>query len=223
MSRESRQLMKQNNRREKQVLPENEDVLTDMICYLKGSELSEWNQEKVREDLLEMIIDGQNRGEDIHQVIGPNVKQICDEIIEELPKKSKAEKVMELFEMVLVEFGIVGCIILSTQLLTQLIKGSFSWNCDITTGDILAVIICILAAHFIWHFLIHDLFSNNKVKQNHPRISDLQLWLIIVGFSATVMLSMHFLNTILFHIHAAIAFTVFAIAFIGSIALSRKY
>ena len=51
-----------------------------MICYLGVSGISKYNQELVRADLIEMILDAQDRGENIQQVMGKNYKQICDDI-----------------------------------------------------------------------------------------------------------------------------------------------
>ena len=53
----SRALLKQNNQREKELTKENNQVLTDMVVYLRGSDLSDYNQELVREDLIEMVLD----------------------------------------------------------------------------------------------------------------------------------------------------------------------
>ena len=53
----SKALLKQNNQREKELTKENNQVLTDMVVYLRGSDLSDYNQELVREDLIEMVLD----------------------------------------------------------------------------------------------------------------------------------------------------------------------
>lgn len=53
----SKALLKQNNQREKELTKENNQVLTDMVVYLRGSDLSDYNQELVRADLIEMVLD----------------------------------------------------------------------------------------------------------------------------------------------------------------------
>lgn len=67
MSREARLLRKKNNARDKEISPENEEIYTNMVVYMRSSDITEYNQEKVREDLINMIVDGQNRGEDMLQ------------------------------------------------------------------------------------------------------------------------------------------------------------
>ena len=53
----SKALLKQNNQREKELTKENNQVLTDMVVYLRESDLSDYNQELVRADLIEMVLD----------------------------------------------------------------------------------------------------------------------------------------------------------------------
>ena len=74
MKKQCRELMKKNNKREKAIHKNNDELYTNMIVYLRGSDMTEYNQELVREDLIEMILDGQNRGDDIQKVMGDNYK-----------------------------------------------------------------------------------------------------------------------------------------------------
>ena len=76
MNREAKKLLKKNNESEKKILKENDGVYTDMIVYLRGADITEYHQEKVREDLIEMIVSGQERGDDIQKVMGENYKEI---------------------------------------------------------------------------------------------------------------------------------------------------
>lgn len=87
-----KELIKKNNEREKVMLNENVQIYTNMIVYLRGSELSDYNQEVVREDIIALILEGQDRGDSIQKVMGENYKEICDEIIDAMPKKTKKEK-----------------------------------------------------------------------------------------------------------------------------------
>lgn len=45
-----------------------------MSVYLRSADMSRYNQKLVREDLIEMIVDDQNRGDDINKVMGNNYK-----------------------------------------------------------------------------------------------------------------------------------------------------
>lgn len=65
MNKLAKELLKKNNNREKAIFDENKEIYTNMIVYLRGSDLSEYNQEVVRGDIIELIIDGQQRGDNI--------------------------------------------------------------------------------------------------------------------------------------------------------------
>ena len=89
MNKLAKELLKRNNSREKAISDDSKEIYTNMVVYLRGSDLTEYNQEVVREDIIELIIDGQQRGDDIQKVMGGGYKEICDEIIEAMPKKTK--------------------------------------------------------------------------------------------------------------------------------------
>ncbi len=65
MTRKCRELLKENNKKEKMINESNISRYTEMIIYLRGSDIDKYNQELVRADLIEMIIDGQERNDDI--------------------------------------------------------------------------------------------------------------------------------------------------------------
>ena len=65
MTRKCRELLKENNKKEKMINESNISRYTEMIIYLRGSDIDKYNQELVRADLIEMIIDGQERNNDI--------------------------------------------------------------------------------------------------------------------------------------------------------------
>jgi hypothetical protein len=46
----------------------------------------------VREDIIELIIDGRQRGDNIKKVKGGRYKEIRDEIVEAMPKKTIKDK-----------------------------------------------------------------------------------------------------------------------------------
>ncbi|MEG0960765.1 MAG: hypothetical protein RSE60_06740, partial [Erysipelotrichaceae bacterium] len=54
-----------NNESEKKMSKESNLIYTDMIVYLRVSRLSLLQQEEVRKDLIDMIVDGEARGESI--------------------------------------------------------------------------------------------------------------------------------------------------------------
>ena len=61
MSKRSKALMLENNELEKSVSGEGAAVLTDIVVYLRSSSLSGYDQELVRRDITQMLIDGERR------------------------------------------------------------------------------------------------------------------------------------------------------------------
>ena len=45
MKKETKELLKKNNENEKNILEENDEIYTNMIVYLRGANISEYNQE----------------------------------------------------------------------------------------------------------------------------------------------------------------------------------
>ena len=57
MNKTTKQLLEENNRREKELSPDNQKVLTDIVAYLRGSSTPILQQEQVRRDITEMLLE----------------------------------------------------------------------------------------------------------------------------------------------------------------------
>ena len=128
MYQKRKELNRENNTLDKQIFAENQGVFTDMICYLRGSSLSAYDQERVRRDLTEMVLDAQERGDTLSDVIGGDYKAFCDEIIASLPHKSAGRRAAEYGGIVCLAAAVLGSIkiLLSPSFLT--------WLPDFLTG-----------------------------------------------------------------------------------------
>lgn len=166
MNKICKKLLKENNLAEQKILPENDDIYTNMIIYLRASELSEYNQELVRADLIEMIVAGQERGDDISAVMGTNYKEVCDEIIRTFPPKTMGDKLLEAATIFLNIISILGTILIIQQTIGT---GSFNLtdsSFTLTIGDILISIliagIAILSVKYICKNAFVEDKSQNK-------------------------------------------------------------
>ena len=84
MNKTTKQLLEENNQREKELSPDNQKVLTDIVAYLRGSSTPILQQEQVRRDITEMLLEGEARGQSAQTIIGTNYQTFCDEILAEL-------------------------------------------------------------------------------------------------------------------------------------------
>lgn len=57
MSREARVLRDENNELEKQLDDKTNDILTDIVVYIRNANISDIDQENVRRDITQMLID----------------------------------------------------------------------------------------------------------------------------------------------------------------------
>ena len=59
MKRNEKELRRENNLLEKQLSKENQAILTDIVVYLKSFDISEYRVEIVRQDITNMILEGE--------------------------------------------------------------------------------------------------------------------------------------------------------------------
>ena len=211
MKKECRELLKKNNKREEEINKDNNKLYTDMIVYLRGSDMTEYNQELVREDLIQMIIDGQNRGDDIQKVIGNNYKEICDEIIETMPKKTKLQKIGDFLELSLSCIWILGIISIFKTIMENVLSNNRSWSFVVSIGDIINLIIIILIANIVVNYTCKTSFNNENKNKILSFIKKFIIFMVILG---TVIMCAHYLNYTVINVSLILAIVVVGIVFI---------
>lgn len=92
MDKRTRKLLRENNKSEKVLPEEANDLLTDIVVYLRSSNLSMYNQELIRRDVTQMLIEGDERGEYAKDVIGEDYEVFCDMLIAALPELTAKER-----------------------------------------------------------------------------------------------------------------------------------
>lgn len=179
------ELRKNNNRLEEENLSksENEDM-TKIVVYLRGSHLSDMDQELVRQDILDMVLSAKERGEEMCQAIGTDYKQFCDDIITEIKPKSIKEKLKEYLSIVSMSVSmliLIKMIFFSAELIRKVIlRQSINLNVPIQYLDILFTVIIIAAAWAIVEVILRDAFDE-KDKRTKIIVA-LTLIATIVGF-----------------------------------------
>ena len=144
MNIKTKKLLKENNTLEKNLSKDSNEVLTDIIVYLRGCDISEYHQEEVRRDLIQMIADGEKRNEDIRNIIGEDYKSFCDEIVKSFPPRSKKEKVLEWLSIALQILSTLSLIWLCssiTLVLTGLDSTISIYKLPVTLGQIITAIL----------------------------------------------------------------------------------
>lgn len=214
MNKQARELLKKNNSRVKALFDENVEIFTDMIIYLRGSDLSDYNQELVREDILELIIDGQERGDSIEEVMGGSYKEICDEIIEAMPKKTRKDKIMEFAATSLSGLWVLGLIALIKTLIEIAISDNEGLDFVLTVGDIINAIAIIIIANVIVRYVTKTAF---KTKKDKSIVLLFKTWLIAVVIIGALVLNSFLFQTVV----ASISLWIAAIAILSIFVIEK--
>ena len=84
MNKQTKQLMKENNDLSFHLKAADNKILTDMVVYIRGADISGYQQELVRRDI---------RGDTMEDIIGSDYKIFCDNVLREVPHLTRAESV----------------------------------------------------------------------------------------------------------------------------------
>lgn len=222
MNKQTEELNRLNNQLEEQVSPENDIVLTDITCYLRGANISIYHQEVVRHDLLEMIVSAQKRGEDVKTVIGGDYKVFCDEIIENLPPRSKGEKVKEYLDILCSALSILFLInILVANGTTEIVRSLFSgketeYHIPVTVGSVMSCILIVIFAYGIVTYIMNHSFEIGTIKLGKTKILGVGIAVV-----AVFVLIAWFGKATLFTINIFVALFVTLLLFLGHKALEK--
>lgn len=198
MNKATKQLLEDNNRREKQLSPENQKVLTDIVAYLRGSSAPTLRQEQVRRDITEMLLEGEARGQSAQTIIGTNYQAFCDEILAELPKRSMKQRIVYALSTV----SLSAAVLLSIRLVFFLVEAPFQnraftpWF-PMTLGQLLGGIMLISYSYS----LVEHICRNSFEDRNPSRLQVISFF-VCIGLFFIFCVS---LQQIMFSLHAGIA------------------
>lgn len=168
MNRKTRKLNELNNTLDAQINDENQAVFTDMICYLRGSDISEYDIEVVRQDLTEMVLSAQSRGENINSVIAGDYKEFCDNVIDNLPPRTVKQKIVDALDIICWVLSILFLIhIVTSKEMISIIEGIISrkevdWNISVSIGSAVSMVFMFLLANLIVNIIIKNVFRKEK-------------------------------------------------------------
>lgn len=163
MRKETKKLLKENNELCGQLSGEGNQVLTDMVVYLRGCNISMYDQERVRRDITQMLIDGERRGDTASTVIGEDYRSFCDNVVSEIPKLSRGEKaaqmVHEIFLTAAVLTGIwwIGSVMETGAYF--FLGRSVSPLLSVTLGNVLGGVVFMVAAEWLLIYLVKHTFQ----------------------------------------------------------------
>ena len=159
MSREARVLRDENNELEKQLDDKTNEILTDIVVYIRSANISDIDQENVRRDITQMLIDARGRGETAADVIGGDYKAFCDAIIAEIPKMSTKKRVMTAIRDTLPALGLLIGIWVVFSVAEQIINGETWYVTPVSVTDILGGAAMLILATLIVVYITKNSFN----------------------------------------------------------------
>lgn len=159
MSREARILRDENNELEKRLDDKTNDILTDIVVYIRSANISDIDQENVRRDITQMLIDARGRGETADDVIGGDYKAFCDAIIAEIPKMSTKKHVMTAIRDTLPALGVLIGIWAVFSVIEQIINGATWYVTPVSVTDILGGAAMLILATLIVVYITKNSFN----------------------------------------------------------------
>ena len=207
MNKTTKQLLEENNRRGEQLTPENQKILVDIVAYLRGSSASTYQQELVHRDILDMLQEGEARGQTAAQVIGEDYQTFCDEILTELPKRNMKQHIV--YALSTVSLSAAG--LLSIWLVFRLFEAPFQnrpftpWL-PMTLGQLLGGIMLIAYSYG----LVEHICRNSFEDRDPSRLQVISFF-VCIGLFFIFCVS---LQQIMFYLHAGIAALLIAVLFL---------
>lgn len=196
-----KEMIKENYELSKKLTPKNDEIYIDIVCYLRASALDELEAEEIIQEIIGMILEAQERGEDIEKVIGDDYQAFCDSIIESSqPKKFTWRKLFSSLEIAIIGIAVLWPIDLAFNYLPQMIKkGRLILDYQMNLGFLLSTAIILLAAVSIFHYICKNSFKiTNEEQQGHKWKQFILLWAVMSGFIALLVLISLKLGSLIF-------------------------
>ena len=164
MSKRSKLLREENNEAEKKLSKETNDILTDIVVYIRNGNISDYSQELVRRDITQMLIDGENRGLSAAEIVGEDYKAFCDAVISEMPQLNPIQRVLTGIRDILPAIC-TGCGIWAVfSVIRLLIKGGDWLHVPLTVSELISGVCIVLLAVLIVVYITKNVFTDRPLK-----------------------------------------------------------
>ena len=184
-------LQKQSEKAEEKICKADDDTYTDMIVYLRASNLTMYQQEQVRRDLLEITLSGEQRGESIEEIFGGDYQGVCDEIIANFPPVTLRDKVINIVSMCLMGITITLLATAGTQIVTNLIQHKNPLLYQFEVSSILLFATTIGAAYGIVMYICKTALKAKAKPQHKVRLFFLRWLVLFLIFGGILLLSVY--------------------------------
>lgn len=197
MSKQVRRLLRENNEMEKLLSEDGRSVMTDIAVYLRGADIRDIDQEQIRRDIIQMLIDGEGRGVSPAEVVGEDYRVFCDNILAEIPHLGMRQKMLAAARDTLLGMTALIVIWCCKCILDYLTEGG-TLVFPVTAGSLIAAVLILAAANIIILYLTHDPFDHSRAR--NVRCTVLILLLAALSICSNILVTVE-----LFRIHLGAA------------------
>jgi len=167
-------LIKENADKQKRLSEENKQIYGDILLYIRSSAVDEkWAEETLLE-ILDHLLDAQEKGKSAQDIFGEDPKAYCDELLTELPKESWRNRV---------RYASFLLIPLAFYIIPDALFGELSLS---VFNGLLAPVFFLLTIYSFFWALKKEVYSSHKV-----------LYYLVPGISFFLALSMSALHEII--------------------------
>lgn len=211
MANQLEKLRKENNLLDKQLSKENNTIMIDMVCYLRSSDLCDYDIEIIRKELTGMALEAQLRNEKFSDAVGDDYKALCDELMKNGRQKTLNEKALEILYVLVFGVGTLYLVeILFSSTIINIVKfGQFTM--PITSGFLVSTFIAVVMA-----FSVYNYFTKNSFElSNHNRKTQIKFIIAFtVVWTAVLLIRVFMENTVLWSVNCLYPAAFLALAFV---------
>lgn len=215
MRKQTRQLLAENNALAEQLTPEGGRLLTDIVVYLRTAPISEYQQELVRRDITQMLLEGQRRGQTAGEVLGGNPQDLCERILAELPHRSAGQRVLSALGNTCLYLAVLIAIWFCSHLFQRLLSAEGWPYLPVTVGNLVSVVVILCACVGLVLFLSKRAFRTDG--RDSKRLFLLFFVALLLSFLANLLF-----REWLFTLHAGIAAAGIAALFLAYKLISAR-
>lgn len=204
MSKRTKELLRANNALDAQLNKDNQQMMTNIVVYIRSANISEYEQELVRRDVMAMLAAGEREGRSADEVIGDDAQAFCDEVIAALPPRPAGERALDALRTGLLAFVVLAVCWLVFSAVDAIAEQHWPYF-PLTVGDVISQALIFVTAFIIFRGISRHTFDDKLGK----------LFLLIFCVLAASILASIFLTQFLCNVHIFIIAAVLVICFIG--------
>lgn len=196
--RKYKEIQNKNNQQENQLKTENKEAYQNIILYLRGANINIYQQELIRQDLLNLVLEGQSRGESIEDVLGEDLQSVADEIILSVPKMTNIEKFLNAISLFLRITLVLGAVKVGFSLLNWLTISNGEPVVEVGLTDVFFNVFIGLVSVFIIYKIVDDSLNESDQFTKQSRFSIFAATVIIFILIVTFLFLSFKFNPIIF-------------------------